>query len=380
MKRDYYEILGVERSADEREIKKAYRLLARNLHPDVNDHDPDSEEKFKEATEAYEVLTDPEKRKIYDAYGHAGLKGGAGAGAGGPFGGGGFTDFEDIFSTFFGGDMFGGGQRGRSAGPARGRDLGIEIELDLHEAAFGTKKDVEVERVESCDACAGTGSKDPSAVASCPECGGAGRVRSVRRTPFGQFMQTGPCVACGGTGQSITDPCEECSGTGRDRVTRTLTVDIPAGVASGQRIRLTGQGNAGDRGGPAGDLYVEVEITPHPEFDRQGDDILYRQDLTMVQAALGATVTVPTLDGEEEVHFAAGTQPGEVKVLRARGVPHLRGTGRGDQHILANVMIPRDLDEQQRGLLEELDECCGIEHYAERSEGLFNRLRHLFTG
>jgi len=378
MKRDYYEILGVDKGADEKQIKKAYRALAHRFHPDVNDHDPDTEEKFKEATEAYEILSDPEKRNIYDTYGHDGLRGG---GTGGPFGGGGaFTDFGDIFETFFGGDMFGGGRGGRRAGPARGSDLGVQIELDLHEAAFGTKRDVVVERVESCDACQGTGSEDPSAVTSCTECGGAGQVRTVRRTPFGQFMQAGACVACGGTGRSLENPCVECGGTARAGREQTLTVDIPAGIAEGQRIRLTGEGNAGANGGPSGDLYVEVAVTPHPDFDRQGDDIICRQDLTMVQAALGVTMAVPTLDGEEEVHFSPGTQPGEVQVLRARGVPRLRGTGRGDQHILANVMIPRDLDEHQRELLEELDECCGMEHYAEHSEGLFNRLRHLFTG
>ena len=379
MSRDYYEVLGVPRDADALQIKKAYRQLARELHPDVNRHDPDCEEKFKEATQAYETLCDQEKRQIYDTYGEAGLRRGAGGGPGGAGGGfEGFGGFGDIFEAFFGGDVF-GGRGGRSSGPSRGEDLAVEVDLDLEEAAFGVKKDVVFDLVDTCRECGGAGTKEPDSVKTCTECGGSGRVRVVRRTPFGQFVQTGACSACGGDGRVIGKPCPGCSGSGRAYREKTLSVDVPAGISDGQRIRLTGQGAAGERGGRPGDLYVHVRVLAHEHFERDGDDILYRQDLTMVQAALGATVTIPTLDGEEEVEFAPGTQPGEVKVLKGRGVPHLRGSGRGAQHILVNVLVPRNLNDQQREILRELDECCGMEHYGQKPEGFFGRLKNLFT-
>ncbi len=375
MKRDFYEVLGVPRDADVQQIKKAYRALARRLHPDVNGHDPDAEEKFKEATEAYEVLCDAEKRRVYDAFGHSGLRG---AGAGGGFGG--FNDISDIFETFFGGDIFGGARGGRPRGPMPGDDLAVEIDIELEEAAFGVKKDVEVALLDVCPECEGAGSLDPSSIRTCHGCGGSGRVRTARRTAFGQFVQTTTCSVCRGQGEEITDPCPTCRGAGRAPRRKTLTVDIPAGIAHGQRIRLSGEGGAGERGGRRGDLYVHVAVAPHERFEREGDDIFYRQDLTMVQASLGATVRLPTLDGEEEVEFSPGTQPGEVKVLRGRGVPHLRRGGRGDMHVLVNVMVPRNLNERQREILQELDDCCGLEHYNSKPEGVFQRLKSFFTG
>jgi molecular chaperone DnaJ len=377
MTRDYYEVLGIPRDADALQVKKAYRNLARQLHPDANTEDPEAEEKFKEVSEAYEVLSNPEKRQLYDQYGHAGMRGAGQQGAGG-FGGG-FTDFTDIFDAFFGGDLFGMGRQRRN-GPERGRDVVVDLELDLKEAAFGLTKEVKVRVLDVCRECGGAGTTDPSSVQTCPECQGAGAIQHVRRTPFGQMVQTAACPRCRGEGRLIGNPCPVCGGRRRAYRERTLSVEVPAGIADGQRIRLNGQGEAGDHGGRHGDLYVNVSVRPHELFERMGDDIVYRQDVTMVQAALGATLTVPTLDGEEEVEFPPGTQPGEVKVLKARGVPRLHRSGRGDEHILVNVMVPRNLNEQQKGLLRDLDECCGMDHYQQKPEGIFHRLKHLITG
>ncbi|NLT35771.1 MAG: molecular chaperone DnaJ [Gaiellales bacterium] len=380
MTRDYYEVLGVPRDADVQQIKKAYRKLARQLHPDVNDHDPDCEDKFKEATQAYEVLCDAEKRRVYDTYGPDAFRpGGRGQGGQG-FGQGGFGDFGDLFDTFFT-PFFGGGAAGqRRAGPARGQDLLVELEMDLEEAAFGASREVEVEALDTCRTCGGSGTSNPDTTFTCPECNGSGVVRSVRSMVFGQFVQTGPCHVCGGEGRIIKDPCSDCHGQGRAKRRHTLSVDVPAGISDGQRIRLTGRGGAGERGGTPGDLYVQIRVAPHEYFERQGDDVLYRLDLTMVQAALGAELNIPTLDGEEEVSFAPGTQPGDVVTLRSRGVPHLRGAGRGAQKILINVVVPRDLTEQQRQLLEAFNAACGQEHYNQKPEGFFQKFKQIFTG
>ena len=384
MKRDYYEVLGVSRDADVQQIKKAYRKLARELHPDVNCNDPGCEEKFKEATEAYEVLSDQEKRSVYDAYGHDGLRRGA-AGAGG-FGLDGFSGFGDLFENLFGGGAFGGGAfdggpfgRARPAGPAPGQDLAVEVELTLEEAAFGVEREITFGAYGVCTGCGGLGAADPSSLKTCPECGGVGRVRTVRRTILGQFVQTGPCPRCGATGQIVESPCEECRGEGRVHAERKVTVQIPAGIDAGQRIRVPGRGGAGERGAHAGDLYVHVRVTPHELFERRGDDILYGADLTMIQAAVGVTLTIPTLDGDEEVTFEPGTQPGEIKVLRGKGVPNLHGRGRGDQEILIRVLVPRDLDDNQRRILQEFEEACGTEHYGDRDEGVLHKLRNWFS-
>jgi len=381
MKRDYYEVLGVQRDVDVQQIKRAYRKLAREHHPDVNDGDPQCEEKFKEATEAYEVLCDPEKRSLYDAYGHEGLRRG-----GGSSGFDGFPGFSDIFENLFagfGGGAFGGGSPfggAQSAGPAAGDDLAVEVELTLEEAAFGAEKEIAFRAQGTCSACEGAGTTDPTSVKTCPECGGYGRVRTVRRTVLGQFVQAGACPRCSGGGQVIESPCKECRGAGRVFAERKVTVQIPAGIDAGQRVRVSGRGGAGERGARAGDLYVRIRVIPHESFARRDDDILYRVDLTMVQAALGATLTIPTLDGDEEVAFAAGTQPGDLKVLRGKGVPRLNGHGRGDQEILVRVLVPHDLDDKQRQLLCSFDETCGDDHYRDRSEGVLNKLRNLFTG
>ena len=383
-KRDYYEVLGVPRDADQQEIKKAYRKLARELHPDVNCNDPECEEKFKEATEAYEVLSDQQKRGVYDAYGHEGLRRGAG-GAGG-FGFEGFSGFGDLFENLFGafgGGAFGGAgpfTRGQPSGPARGEDLAVEVTLTLEEAAFGVEKEIAFRGQATCQVCEGAGTTDPSSVKTCSECAGSGRVRTVRRTMLGQFVQTGPCPRCAGQGLVIDSPCGECHGTGRIFGERKVSVQIPAGIDAGQRIRVTGRGGAGERGARAGDLYVRVHVAAHDLFERRDDDIVYGVDLTMVQAALGATLTIPTLDGDEEVTFSPGTQPGDVKVLRGKGVQHLNGHGRGDHEIHVRVLVPRELDEQQRRILQEFDEACGTDQYGDHEEGVLQKLRNWFNG
>jgi molecular chaperone DnaJ len=384
MKRDYYEVLGVPRDADITQIKKAYRKLARQYHPDVATDDPQGEEKFKEATEAYEVLSDPERRSVYDSYGHDGLRRGAGGAGGFDFDGfPGFGDlFENLFGGAFGGGAFGGGSFGaaQQRGPARGDDLAIDVELTLEEAAFGVEKEISFNAQGVCSTCEGAGTTDSSSVTTCPQCGGRGQVRTVRRTMLGQFIQAGVCPQCGGEGQIIEKPCPECRGTGRRPAERTVKVQIPAGIDEGQRIRVTGKGGAGERGARPGDLYVRVHVAPHELFERQGDDIITQVDLTMVQAALGTTITVPTLDGDEEVEFAPGTQPGEVKVLRNKGVHHLNSHGRGDQAVAVRVVVPRDLDDKHRRMLEEFDDAVGAEHYGERPEGVLHKLRSLFGG
>jgi len=379
MKRDYYEVLDVPRDADLQQIKKAYRKLARQYHPDVACDSPDGEEKFKEATEAYEVLCDAQKRQIYDTYGHDGLH----RGAGGFEGFGEFTDFGDLFGSLFGGafgQAFGGGFGAQPAGPARGADLAVEVELTLEEAAFGVEKEITFTAQAVCSECEGAGTTDPSSVKACTECGGRGQVRTVRRTMLGQFIQAAVCPRCSGTGEIIEEPCETCRGAGRRPAERKVTVQIPAGIDNGQRIRVSGKGGAGERGQRSGDLYVRVSVLPHEVFERHGDDILTTVDLTMIQAALGVTFTLPTLDGEEEVEFAAGTQPGDVKVLRGKGVHHLNGHGRGDQAIHVRVMVPRELSDEHRHMLEEFEESVGAEHYADKSEGVLHKLRSFFAG
>jgi len=379
MKRDYYEVLGIPRDAELQQIKKAYRKLARELHPDVNCTDPHCEEKFKEATEAYEVLSDSQKRGLYDAYGHDGLRRGAGGGGFEGFGG-----FEDIFQNIFGAfGGFGGASpfgRAQPAGPAAGADVAVDVELSLEEAAFGVEKEVSFSAHGVCGTCEGEGTTDPSSIKTCTECGGSGHVRTVRQTMLGQMVQTAVCLACQGRGQVIGSPCDECRGAGRTISERTVSVQIPAGIDTGQRIRVSGRGGAGERGARAGDLYVRVHVTEHESLTRRGDDLLYYIDLTMTQAALGVTLTVPTLDGDEEVEFEPGAQPGDIKTLKGMGVHHLNGHGRGDQEILVNVLIPHDLDDEQKRLLDEFEESVTEEQYGTRQEGVFHRLLNWLSG
>jgi molecular chaperone DnaJ len=365
--RDYYEVLGVRRDAGEIEIKKAFRRLARELHPDVSEA-PDAEERFKEAVEAYEVLSKSETRELYDRFGHAGLRSGGFRPTTFDFG-----SLADIFSAFFGDDLL----TSRMRGGARGADIAADVEIELAEAATGTERQVPYRVSAPCDRCGSTGVEPGTEVATCPTCAGMGRIQHISRSAFGEFIRTQACPDCGGTGRLIAHPCEQCNGSGHKLEDRKLDVEIPPGIHDGQRIRLTGEGHSAPLGGRAGDVYVRVRVRPDPRFVREGDDIFSTVDLTMTQAALGARVAVPTLDGETELEFSPGTQPGEVVVLRGRGMPVLHGFGRGDQRVLVSVVVPRRLSDEQRGLLEQFEQAAGDDVYRS-DEGFFDKLKSAF--
>jgi len=364
--RDYYELLGVPRDADDGAIKKAFRGLARELHPDVSDA-PDAQERFREVVEAYEVLSKTETRELYDRYGHAGLR--SGGFQPGHFD---FGSLSDLFAAFFGDDLI-TARGSRSRGP----DLGAEVEIELVEAASGVKREVPFRVAVACAHCGGDGAEPGTEITTCPACGGAGRLQQVSRSVFGEFVRTQTCSTCSGSGRRIETPCSVCSGAGRVPEERSLDVEIPAGIHDGQQIRLSGEGHAGVFGARSGDAYVRVRVRPDPRFVREGNDVFTTVDLTMTQAALGATVTVPTLAGDEELELAAGTQPGAVVVLRGRGMPVLQGFGRGDQRVLVNVVVPRHLDDEQRRLLEEFD-AHADEHTYKPDEGFFEKLKSAF--
>jgi molecular chaperone DnaJ len=366
--RDYYELLGVGREAGEDEIKRAFRRLARELHPDVS-QEPDAEHRFREVVEAYEVLSNSERRQLYDRFGHAGLKSGGFRPTTFDLG-----DLSDLFSAFFGDDLFGVGGR---AGRARGADIAARVEIDLVDAARGTTREVPFQVAVPCAHCDGSGAEPGTPVTACPTCSGNGRVRQVSRSVFGEFVRAQTCPTCGGSGRAIEHPCEACQGVGRVVEERRLEVDIPAGIHDGQRIRLSGEGHAGALGGRAGDVYVEVRIRPDERFVREGNDVYSTVELTLPQAALGATLTVPTLEGDVELTFAPGTQPGEVRVLRGKGLPVLQGFGRGDQRVLVNVLVPRQVSDEQRRLLEEFERMSSDETYR-ADESFFDKLKSAF--
>jgi molecular chaperone DnaJ len=366
--RDYYEVLGVPRGAAEEEIKRSFRRLARELHPDVSEA-PDAEERFREVAEAYQVLSNSETRELYDRYGHAGLRGGGFSPGTFDFG-----SLSDIFSAFFGDDLFAGAARGRHA---RGADVAAEVEIDLVGASHGAKREVPFQIAVRCGHCGGDGAEPGSSVVTCPTCNGTGRLQQVSRSVFGEFVRSQGCPQCGGAGRIAETPCTVCDGAGRVLEERRLEVTIPPGIHDGQQIRISGEGHAGLLGGPAGDVYVRVHVKPDPRFVREGDDIFSTIDLTVVQAATGATIGTETIDGPVELDFAPGTQPGEIRVLRGRGMPVLQGFGRGDHRVLVNVVVPRRLTDEQRRLLEEFERLSTDETYA-ADEGFFQKLKSAF--
>jgi molecular chaperone DnaJ len=364
-KRDYYEVLGVPRDADENAIKSAYRRLARQYHPDVSKA-ADAEERFKEVNEAYEILSDADKRQAYDRFGHAATQAGfGGPAAGSPFTG--FGGFGDIFEEFF------GGTRGTVRGPVRGADLRYDMEITFQEAVFGAEKEIEIPRYETCPTCAGSGAEPGTKPIRCPQCNGTGEVRRAQQTILGSFVSVTTCPRCNGEREIVTTPCTTCRGQKRVRVTRKLSVTIPAGVDDGTRIRLAGEGEPGERGGPPGSLYVVLSVQPHPLFQRQENDILLELPINIVQAALGAEVQVPTLEGKTKLTIPAGTQHGHTFKLRGKGVPILRTTRRGDQLVTVRVVVPEKLTDKQRKLLKDLGETLGLESLGKDNRSMFEK-------
>ena len=378
-KRDYYDVLGVDKSADATAIKKAYRKLAMKYHPDKNPGDKEAEEKFKEINEAYEVLSDETKRRNYDQFGHEGVNGQGFGGAGG-FGGQGFGGFDDIFGDIFG-DMFGGGfsggSRQRRRGPERGADIKQRVNISFEEAAFGKKVQVKINRSEECDQCHGSGAKPGTSKKTCPTCHGSGEVQSVQRTPFGNIASTRTCSTCNGEGEVIDSPCSKCHGKGSIRKTKTIEVDIPAGIDNGQMIKLGGQGELGTRGGPRGDLYIEVNVQSHPLFTRDGYDVYLEMPITFAQATLGDKIQVPTLDGKVEYEVPEGTQTGTVFRLKGKGIPKLKSNVRGDQYVKVTVEIPKKLNEKQKELVREFAKECGQEVH-QRQKTLSDKIDNFF--
>jgi molecular chaperone DnaJ len=369
MPRDYYEVLGVTREAGEADVKKAFRRLARELHPDVNDHDPEAEEKFKQAAEAYEVLSDPERRSVYDRYGHEGLTSGGYAPS---FEG--FGSFADIFDAFLGGNVFGFGTA--SGGAVQGGDVAVTAEIDLADVVTGVSVDVAFDAVDLCERCKGNGAEPGTPIETCPRCDGAGQLRTVSRTPFGQMVRAVVCDACAGDGKIAREPCTECRGRGRTARRKRLAVDVPAGIEDGQRIRLSGRGHAGEGGAPPGDLYVLVRVREDERFVRDGRDLVTAVDVPAPSAALGTNVEVPTLDGVADVELAPGVQPGETITLRGRGLPPLRRGPAGDLRVVVNVVVPRRLTAEQRELLERLGGTL-TEENLRSDEGVFAKLRRV---
>lgn len=366
--RDPYEVLGIRRDASEQEIKKAFRKLARELHPDVNAHDPQAEDKFKEAAEAYEILSDADRRATYDRYGHDGLRSGGFAPNFDAFG-----SIGDLFDAFF------GGQFGGRSGPAPGGDVAVSVEVELTQAAQGKSVEVSYEAVEVCEHCRGNGAEPGTPIETCSRCGGSGQLQGVTRTPFGQMVRTVVCDTCHGDGRLPSKPCRDCRGRGRRAARQTITVEIPAGIADGQRIRLAGRGHAGEAGAPAGDLYVLVRVRPDERFLREGDDLITALSVPAPIAALGGSLQVQTLDGPQEIEVSAGTQPGEIITIKGQGMPELRRGRRGDLRVVVDVTIPRRLSEEQRDLLRRLDATL-TEENLRSDESVISKVRRVLRG
>ena len=359
-KRDYYEVLGVSKGASEDEIKKAYKKMARKYHPDLNPGDKSAEEKFKEVNEAYEVLSDADKRARYDQYGHAGVDPNFGAGGfGGGFDGGfDFSDLGDIFGSFFGGG-FGGGRRTNPNAPQRGESIRMAVTISFEEAAFGCEKEVTVERYEACDTCHGSGCAPGTSPEVCPDCHGTGTVQVRRQTPMGVFATSSPCPKCGGKGRIIHQPCKDCRGSGMMRKKKTIQASIPAGIDNGQTISIRGQGNAGRNGGPAGDLLITITVRPHELFRREGTSVLCEAPITFTQAVLGAELEIPTIDGKVKYTLPEGTQSGTTFRLKGKGIPSINGRGRGDQYVTVYIETPRNLNKEQREALKKFAAAMG---------------------
>lgn len=374
-KRDYYEVLGVDRDATDEDLKKAYRLLAKKYHPDLNPDDPQAEEKFKEVNEAYEVLSDPQKRAAYDRFGHAGANG---QGFGGfDFEGFGDGGLGDIFDMFFGGGTTTGAGR-RRRGPVRGADLRYDLEITFEEAAFGAEKEIQVVRLENCPDCEGTGGKEGSEPVTCSQCNGTGQVSYTQTTAFGRFVNVKTCDRCGGEGTIISDPCDKCRGRGKVRTRRKISVKIPAGINDGQVITLRGEGDIGERGGSPGDLYVYISVKPHKLFKRDGYDIYCEVPITFGQAALGAEIDIPTLEGTDKFKIPEGTQTGATFTLKNRGISYLRGSGRGNQYVTVKVMVPKNLNDEQKDLLRKFEKLTSGKEYHEERKTFFDKMKDAF--
>jgi molecular chaperone DnaJ len=376
--KDYYEILGIDKGATEEDVKKAFRKLAIKYHPDKNQGDKEAEEKFKEINEAYQVLSDPQKKAQYDQFGTADFNGQGGfEGFGGfnGFGGGGFSDiFGDIF-----GDVFSGGGRRQKNGPQRGADLEYNLNLSFEEAAFGVKKDIDIHRHETCETCDGNGAKPGTSPKTCDRCHGSGQVQARRNTPFGSFVSVTTCDKCHGEGKIIESPCPTCSGRGKIRKKKVVTINIPAGVDTGNTIPLRGEGEPGSKGGPSGDLYIHLRVRPHKIFKREGFDIMCEVPVSFIRATLGGDINIPTLEGDTTHAILEGTQPGTIVKLKGKGIPKLRGGGRGDLYAEIKVEIPKKLTEKQRSLMSELADEFG-ENKGEGKKSFMDKVKDAFSG
>lgn len=372
-KRDYYEVLGVSKGASDDELKKAYRKLAKQYHPDLNPGNKEAEAKFKEANEAYAVLSDSEKRQNYDQYGHAGVDG---QGFGG-FNGAGFDiDLDDLFGSFFGGGF--GGSRQRRTGPQRGANLKYRMNLDFMEAAFGVEREIKVSKEDLCDTCHGHGTKDGSEPEKCSTCQGSGQVNQRQQTMFGAVMTSRACPACGGKGTVVKNPCGTCGGKGRVQKTKTLSVKVPAGINENEMLTARGEGEPGLNGGPYGDLYIEVHIRPHPVFRRDGYNTYCEIPITYAQAAIGAEIDVPTIDGNVPFNLKEGTQPGDVFAIRGKGIQYInRASSRGDHRFKVLIEVPGNLSEEQKEMLRQFDQTCTDRNYQRRT-GFFSKIKDLF--
>ena len=381
-KRDYYEVLGVDKSVSDDELKKAYRKMAKKYHPDLNPGNKEAEQKFKEVNEAYEVLSDKEKRARYDQFGHAGVDPNFGAGGAGGAYGGGFTgdfgDLGDIFSSFFGGGFGGGARRSNPNAPRRGNDTAASVNLSFEEAAKGCRKTVKVTKIENCKECGGSGAEKGSTPKTCPVCHGTGQVSTTQRTPFGVMQTQKVCDNCHGSGKIIDKPCHTCAGKGRIRHTVEQTVDIPAGIDDGQVINVRGGGDAGANGGPSGDLRINVNVRPHPIFEREGYDVYCQIPITFTQAALGDEVIVPTLDGKVKLNIHEGTQPGDEFHLRGKGIQRLNYSGRGDQYVKVVVEVPKELTKAQKDKLKEFEALTGEKNYKAR-KSFTDKIKRFFN-